>query len=194
MKTPLLLVAGVAAALMTVASISYVLTHSLPSDASPNLAALTTNATPQAPAAVALTALTLPDTAGVNQPLSQWRGKVLVVNFWATWCPPCRDEMPAFSRLAEKHAANGVQFVGISIDTVNNVLDFQERSPVRYPLLIGTIETVQNTIPLGNNAQALPFTAIFDRSGTLHSVKLGRLPESELAHTLQLLETNAEAK
>ena len=190
MKTPLLLVAGVAAALMTVASISYVLTHSSPSDAPPNLAALTT---PQAQTSVALTALTLPDTSGVNQALSQWRGKILVVNFWATWCPPCREEMPAFSQLAEKHAANGVQFVGISIDTLNNVLDFQKRTPVSYPLLIGTMETVQNTIPLGNNAQALPFTAIFDRSGVLYSVKLGRLPEAELAHTLQALEANAVA-
>lgn len=194
MKTPVLLVVSVAAALATVASISYVLTRGLKSDAPPNLAALTTPATPQARTAFALTALTLPDTSGVNQPLSQWRGKILVVNFWATWCPPCREEMPAFSRLAEKHAANGVQFVGISIDTLNNVLDFQKRTPVSYPLLIGTMDTVQNTILLGNNAQALPFTAIFDRAGVLHSVKLGRLQEAELAHTLQVLEANAEAK
>lgn len=191
MKPPFILVAGIAAALISVAALSYLLTRDIVSEAPPNLASLTV---PQAHTSTAITALTLPDTTGANQSMSQWRGKILVVNFWATWCPPCREEMPAFSRLAEKHAANGVQFVGISIDTLNNVLDFQKRTPVSYPLLIGTMETVQNTIPLGNNAQALPFTAIFDRSGVLHSVKLGRLAEAELAHTLLALETNAEAK
>ena len=190
MKPPFILVAGIAAALISVAALSYLLTRDIVSEAPPNLASL---AVPQAHTSTAITALTLPDTTGANQSMSQWRGKILVVNFWATWCPPCREEMPAFSRLAEKHAANGVQFVGISIDTLNNVLDFQKRTPVSYPLLIGTMETVQNTIPLGNNAQALPFTAIFDRSGVLHSVKLGRLAEAELAHTLLALETNAEA-
>ncbi|MBP6109279.1 MAG: TlpA family protein disulfide reductase [Rhodocyclaceae bacterium] len=191
MKPPFILVAGIAAALISVAALSYLLTRDIVSEAPPNLASL---AVPQAHTSTAITALTLPDTTGANQSMSQWRGKILVVNFWATWCPPCREEMPAFSRLAEKHAANGVQFVGISIDTLNNVLDFQKRTPVSYPLLIGTMETVQNTIPLGNNAQALPFTAIFDRSGVLHSVKLGRLAEAELAHTLLALETNAETK
>lgn len=191
MKPPFILVAGIAAALISVAALSYLLTRDIVSEAPPNLASLTV---PQAHTSTAITALTLPDTTGANQSMSQWRGKILVVNFWATWCPPCREEMPAFSRLAEKHAANGVQFVGISIDTLNNVLDFQKRTPVSYPLLIGTMETVQNTIPLGNNAQALPFTAIFDRSGVLHSVKLGRLAEAELAHTLLALETNAETK
>jgi len=191
MKMPLILVAGSAAALTAIAALSYILTHSQLSEAPPNLAALTA---PKVQTSLALTSLTLPDTNGVNQALGQWRGKVLVVNFWATWCPPCREEMPAFSRLAGQHAANGVQFVGISIDTLNNVIDFQKRTPVSYPLLIGTMETVQNTIPLGNNAQALPFTAIFDRSGVLHSVKLGRLPEAELAHILQVLEANAGAK
>ncbi|MBK9624330.1 MAG: TlpA family protein disulfide reductase [Rhodocyclaceae bacterium] len=191
MKPPFILVAGIAAALISVAALSYLLTRDIVSEAPPNLASLTV---PQAHTSTAITALTLPDTTGTNQSMSQWRGKILVVNFWATWCPPCREEMPAFSRLAEKHAANGVQFVGISIDTLNNVLDFQKRTPVSYPLLIGTMETVQNTIPLGNNAQALPFTAIFDRSGVLHSVKLGRLAEAELAHTLLALETNAETK
>ena len=137
---------------------------------------------------IALTSLSLPDPTGVIQPLSQWRGKILVVNFWATWCPPCREEMPAFSRLALKHAANGVQFVGISIDTLNKVLEFQKLTPVSYPLLIGTMDTVQNTIALGNSAQALPFTAIYNRVGVIHSVKLGRLSEFELERQLKELE------
>ena len=68
-----------------------------------------------------LLALTLADASAVSQPLSQWRGKLLVVNFWATWCPPCREEMPGFSRLNTKFTSKSVQFVGIAIDHADKV-------------------------------------------------------------------------
>ena len=185
MKASVVLSAIVAAALFPVAGASYLVTRSLDDNpVQPNPAALTT---PSQQEAVALTSLSLPDTQGNMQALSQWRGKILVVNFWATWCPPCREEMPGFSRLSTKYAANGVQFVGISIDTLNNVRDFEKTTPVSYPLLIGSMDTIQNTVPIGNSAQALPFTAIFDQKGKLHSVKLGRLSESELEHRLDEL-------
>jgi thiol-disulfide isomerase/thioredoxin len=185
MKASLALSATVAAALVAVAGASYLVTRWFEGKpVQPNPAALTTASQPQA---IALTSLSLPDTQGRNQPLSQWRGKILVVNFWATWCPPCREEMPGFSRLSTKYADNSVQFVGISIDTLNNVRDFEKTSPVTYPLLIGSMDTVQNTVPIGNSAQALPFTAIFDKKGELHSVKLGRLSEPELERRLNEL-------
>ena len=185
MKTPLILLAAVASALIAVATVSYVITgQPLSLSDRPNPAALTT---PTATVPVAINSLVLPDILGVNQPMSQWRGKILVVNFWATWCPPCREEMPGFSRIAVKYASNGVQFVGISIDTLNNVIDFQKSAPVSYPLLIGTMDIVQSTVSIGNTAQALPFTAIFDRSGNLHSVKLGRLSEADLEKRLHVL-------
>ena len=185
MKSPIALLAAVSGALALAAGLSYVVVRGMSAvSEAPNPAALTT---PTAPIAPPITSLVLPDITGVNQTLSQWQGKVLVVNFWATWCPPCREEMPAFSRLSVKYAANGVQFVGISIDTLNNVLDFQKTHPVQYPLLIGTMDAVQSTIGLGNTAQGLPFTAIFDRGGKLHSVKLGKLAEDELELRLKQL-------
>ena len=183
MKPPVVLLAAVGGALIVVATISYLVTGQAPSlRVPPNPAALSTPT-----AAAPITSLVLPDTQGVNQPMSQWRGKIVVVNFWATWCPPCREEMPGFSRIAVKYSSNGVQFVGISIDTLNNVIDFQKSAPVSYPLLIGTMDTVQSTVSIGNTAQALPFTAIFDRSGNLHSVTLGRLSEADLEQRLHLL-------
>ena len=190
MKAPLTLALVVGAALVSVAAISYwVMHYPFAQDKQANPAALINPTTSQA---IDLKSLSLPDSNGVIQPLSQWRGKILVVNFWATWCPPCREEMPAFSRIASKYAANGVQVVGISIDTVNKVREFQKLTPVSYPLLIGTFDTVQSTVVLGNTVQALPFTAIYDRTGNIHAIKLGRMSEQELER--RLLELGAGRK
>ena len=125
-------------------------------------------------------ALALTDLQGRPQTLAQWRGKVLVVNYWATWCYPCRQEMPGFSRLQEKYLGKGVQFVGISIDDAPKIIELQKETPVRYPLLIGDMGIMKSSADLGNSSQGLPFTAIFDRQGRLSLTKLGRLSEAEL--------------
>lgn len=129
----------------------------------------------------------LADLKGQTQSLGQWRGKVLVVNYWATWCQPCREEMPGFSRLHDKYRNQGVQFVGISIDTADKIVEFQATTPVSYPLLIGDIGVMENSAKLGNARQALPFTAVFDRQGRLVATKLGRLAEADLDRQLQEL-------
>lgn len=139
-----------------------------------------------ASAATAIYKLVLTDLKGQPQALDQWRDKVLIVNYWATWCHPCREEMPGFSRLQDKYRDKGVQFVGISIDTVAKIIEFQQTTPVIYPLLIGDMTVMENSAQLGNKRQALPFTAVFDRQGRLFSTKLGRVTETELER--QLLE------
>jgi thiol-disulfide isomerase/thioredoxin len=131
--------------------------------------------------------LTLTDLQGQTQSFSQWRGKVLIVNYWATWCHPCREEMPGFSRLQDKYRDKGVQFVGISIDTADKIIEFQKTTPVTYPLLIGDISVMEDSAKLGNTRQALPFTAIFDREGQLSATKLGRFSEPELERQLNEL-------
>lgn len=142
-------------------------------------------ASPAQSAALAkLLALELPDTKGVKQPLAQWKGKVLVVNFWATWCPPCRKEIPAFSAMSQKYADKGVQFVGISIDTEKNVSNFQTAQKVSYPLVIASPAVVQLTEELGNASQGLPFTLIIDKNGAISQIKLGALSEDELDRKL----------
>jgi hypothetical protein len=93
--------------------------------------------------------LVLVDAKGHTQRMDQWRGKVLVVNYWATWCFPCREEMPGYT-------------------------------PVNYPLLIGDMSTMAKSAELGNDRQALPFTAVFDREGKLAMSKLGRWHEADL--------------
>lgn len=128
--------------------------------------------------------LVLTDIKSQPQSLGQWRGNVLVVNYWATWCPPCREEMPGFSRLQDKYRDKSVQFVGISIDDAVKIAEFQKETPVSYPLLIGDMATMKSSADLGNTRQALPFTAVFDRRGVLSAAKLGRYSEADLDRLL----------
>ncbi len=134
-----------------------------------------------------LMSLALPDAEGRMQPLSQWRGKVIVANFWATWCPPCREEIPGFVRVSENDSNRDVQFIGISIDSADKVRQFAREYAVTYPLLIGGVDALELSLAMGNRAQALPFTAILDRTGATHFVKLGRLSEPELEAVLREL-------
>ena len=128
--------------------------------------------------------MVLADLKGQPQGLGQWRGKVLVVNYWATWCHPCLEEMPGFSRLQDKYRDKGIQFVGISIDTASKIVEFEKTTPVSYPLLIGDIGVMENSAALGNTRQALPFTAVFDAQGHLSATKLGRYAEADLERLL----------
>lgn len=127
-----------------------------------------------------LLALTLPDAGAASQSLRQWRGKLLVVNFWATWCPPCLEEMPGFSRLHTKFAAKGVQFVGIAIDHADKVQEFSFQAPVTYPLLVGSPALMPIMSGLGNISGGLPFTVIIGRDGTFLQTRLGLWKESTL--------------
>lgn len=141
---------------------------------------------PPVPAAAvqALLGAALPDTEGRLQPLSQWRGRILVVNYWATWCTPCRDEMPVFSQVQKRYAARGVQFVGIAIDEAAQVREFALAAPVSYPLLVADQAFAETARALGNGPLALPFTVIIDRDGTLRGAALGRVHEDALTAVL----------
>lgn len=132
-----------------------------------------------------LFASTLNDITGKPQAFAQWRGKTLIVNFWATWCPPCREEMPAFSRLQAKYAANGVQFVGIALDSIHAVREFSLQYPATYPLLMGEAESTDLARQLGNPRLALPYTLIITPTGEARFSRLGGLSEQELDLLLQ---------
>lgn len=138
-------------------------------------------------AAETLLAITLPDVDGQPHALADWRGQILIVNFWATWCPPCIKEIPEFSAVSRRHADNPVQFVGISIDTADNVREFNERFDVPYPLLIGTSQTLGLASEVGNTARALPFTVIIDMNGRIANVTLGTLNEEQLEGKIRSL-------
>lgn len=130
--------------------------------------------------AVAVLSLVLPDGTGKEVRFEQWRGRVLVVNFWATWCAPCREEMPEFVRLQEELGGRGLQFVGIAVDQADKVLTFGREINVNYPLVIGGYGAMELSKVLGNRLNALPFTVVFNRTGGVAHVQLGPLKEKEL--------------
>jgi thiol-disulfide isomerase/thioredoxin len=138
-------------------------------------------------AAEAVMASGFSDTDGRLQPLSQWRGKVLVVNFWATWCAPCREEIPGFVRLQEKYRDRGLQFVGIAIDQRDKVQAFAREFGMNYPVLLGGIDSVEMSRQAGNRAGALPYTVLIDRGGRIVGMELGGVKESKLDTMIQRL-------
>jgi thiol-disulfide isomerase/thioredoxin len=127
-----------------------------------------------------LLGLSLPDASGKEQALAQWRGKVLVVNFWATWCAPCLEEMPEFVRAQAEYGARGLQFIGIAIDDAQKAAQFAERLHLNYPTLIGGYGAVELSKTLGNTLAALPFSVILDRQGSVIHTQLGRLKPDRL--------------
>jgi thiol-disulfide isomerase/thioredoxin len=133
----------------------------------------------------AVLALVLPDLAGHDQPLAPWRGKVRVVNFWATWCAPCRDEMPHFVSVQTRDGVKGVQFVGIAVDQADKVREFANEIGVNYPVLIGGFGAIELSKSLGNDLAALPFTVVVDRAGHVAHTQLGPLKAAQLDRLLQ---------
>lgn len=137
---------------------------------------------PADPHAVAEHVLTarLTDLQGGAVTLERWRGRVLVVNFWATWCTPCREEIPAFVRLQERYGGRGLQFVGIALDQPAPVAAFAREFHINYPLLLGGLESMELLRQAGNRAGVLPYTLLIDRSGRVISREPGGLKEARL--------------
>ncbi len=128
----------------------------------------------------ALYAASFPDLNGQELALGKWQGQVMVLNFWATWCVPCREEMPIFDRVFKKFANQRVAFVGLAADEKAKVAPFLQQSPVSYPILIGDLDALEFARRLGAKQAALPFTAIIDRNGRIVRTKLGPYTEAEL--------------
>ncbi len=122
-----------------------------------------------------LFAASFPDIHGKTQPLEQWRNQVIIVNFWASWCPPCREEMPELSALHAKYQSRGLTVLGISTDDAATMQQFASTSPVSYPLLAGDMEGTRLAEMLGNNRSVLPFTVILRRDGSLVTTYFGRI-------------------
>ena len=140
------------------------------------------------PAAVsALTHADLPEIAGGRATLERWRGKVIVVNFWASWCPPCREEIPGLVRIQQKFAANGLQVVGIAVDSVDKSRQAAGEMGISYPVLVAEVQIIDVTRRLGNRAGGLPFTVVLDRDGRLVTTHLGLLSEVQLERLIKPL-------
>lgn len=146
----------------------------------------TPNAGGQA-AVASLLAKSLPDTLGHAQQLSQWKEKNLIVNFWATWCTPCVEEMPELSALQKEVGSHDTQILGIGIDSAVNLVKFAEKYQIHYPLLVAGVAGVELSRQFGNQAGGLPFTVLIGKDGTVKKTYLGRLKMDQLRQDLQAI-------
>lgn len=127
----------------------------------------------------------LPDLDGQEVLFKTYLGKPLVVNFWATWCAPCVEEMPALSEMAQ--SMPDVQFVGIGIDTADKMRQFLAKIPVSYPLLVAGHSGIALLRELGNSTGGLPFTVMLDANGSMIDTVLGQVQPADLQDRIRAL-------
>jgi peroxiredoxin len=138
--------------------------------------------TPVTPARLAIgdhrPEFSLADSTGVKRSVTEWDGKLLILNFWATWCPPCLEEIPAFVRLQSEFGSQGVQFLGVALDSQENVSDFLREHSVNYPSFHGQRDSIEVGKRYGNSIGALPYTVVISRDGTVLATIHGLFDES----------------
>ena len=131
---------------------------------------------------------TLSDSHGVAVSASDFQGDVLLINFWATWCTPCVEEMPMLSWLQQDYAGQGVNIVGIALDDAERASQFASDMAISYPILVGQADVVITGRRYGNNTGMLPFSVLIDTEGIIQWTHLGPLTREQLEHQIQLIQ------
>lgn len=137
--------------------------------------------------ATELLAASFPDVNGRVRRLLDWRGTVLLCNFWATWCAPCREEVPMLVAARQQWAARGFEVVGIGIDSVDKIREFTKTYQVNYPVLVGDASALALLRKLGNSSGGLPYSVLLDRAGTIVDRHLGALTAPDLRRLVESL-------
>jgi thiol-disulfide isomerase/thioredoxin len=129
--------------------------------------------------AATLPGFQLADRAGQLKSLQDWPNQALIVNFWATWCAPCRREIPLLQQLQRDHGAEGFQVIGIAVDFRDKVLAYADEMKIEYPLLIGEQEALDAAAAFGVEAVGFPFTVFSDRQGRIVTAHMGELTAAQ---------------
>ncbi len=123
---------------------------------------------------------------GVRENIKQWQGKVQIINFWATWCPPCKREIPALIDLQNEYQSQGLQVIGIALDKHDPVSEYVKKEGVNYPILLGS-DAIEISERLGNDMGILPYTVIVDQVGNISYVKYGEADKETLEEKIKQL-------
>ena len=124
--------------------------------------------------------INFPDVSGNFHSISEWGGKILIINFWATWCPPCLKEIPEFIAMQEQYSDIGLQFIGIAIDDQDSVQEYLLSTKINYPILIGGVTGIALAQELGNSFDAVPFTLIVNQQGQIIHRQPGEFSREQL--------------
>ena len=124
--------------------------------------------------------LNLPDVSGKLHNISEWQGKILIINFWATWCPPCLKEIPELVLLQKQYSAKGLQVIGVAIDDQNSVEEFLVSNKINYPILIAGVTGIALAQQLGNTVDAVPFTVVVNQQGQIIHQHPGEFSQEQI--------------
>ncbi len=144
------------------------------------VAALIALASPLAHAVPSFDSVRYIDLKDRPRAFAEWSGKVVVVNFWASWCAPCREEMPMLNLLSQKWGPHGVEVVGVAIENKVSVKNFVQQFAITYPVLVGDSGALDLMRAAGNKAGALPFTVVLDKTGRQVARLTGKLTEQQV--------------
>ena len=128
-----------------------------------------------------------PDTHGVDHSSDEWKGKVLIINFWATWCPPCREEIPEFIKLQAELKEKGVQFIGIAVEDADPVKDYMAFVDFNYPVLVGGDDASMLAMKMGNVLNTLPFSVVIDQSNKVVHAQMGVFSRDQIMEVVRPL-------
>lgn len=129
-------------------------------------------------------AFTLPDLQEQKHSVDEWDGKLLLINFWASWCPPCIKEMPALDALRIKYQNQNFEILGVAVEPAAEVSLFLDKSPVSYPILYGEINADRIAKQYGNTIGSIPFSALIDQNGIIIEHYFGEIDIPALEQTL----------
>jgi thiol-disulfide isomerase/thioredoxin len=149
--------------------------------AGPEVTTMAPSALPHTPVE-ALFAQSMNDASGTSQSLSRWKGKALIVNFWAPWCAPCVEEMPELDSLGKQ-----INVIGIGIDSPSNIAAFAGKHKISFPLYVAGMSGTDLARDFGNKGGGLPFTVLIGADGTVRKTYLGRLKFDQLKADLAAL-------
>lgn len=131
----------------------------------------------------------LQDINGKSRNIDEWNNRVLVINFWAAWCKPCRHEIPLFTHLQKTYEKQGLQFIGVAIDEKSAVNDFISGlgTPINYPILLGQDDAIRVAKQYGNEFGVLPYSVIIDRKGHIDYIQFGEFPRDAVEYEINTL-------